>query len=47
MAAFTSDGSSTAPVFEAIADLYLQLAKEWKGDRRDVEAIDGSLAAKR
>ena len=37
----------TAQIFEGIADLYLQLAKDWKGERRDVAAIDHFLATKR
>ena len=43
VAAFTGEGSSTAQIFEGIADVYLQLAKDWKGERRDVEAIDDFL----
>jgi len=35
------------PIFEGIADLYLQLGKDWKAERRDIGAIDDFLAAKR
>ena len=47
VAAFAGEDSSTAQIFEGIADLYLQLAKDWKGERRDIGAIDDFLAAKR
>ena len=47
VAAFAGEDSSTAQIFEGIADLYLQLAKDWKGERRDVAAIDNFLATKR
>ena len=44
VAAFAGD--DIAQIFEGIADLYLQLAKDWKTERRDVGAIDEFLAAR-
>ena len=43
VAAFAGD-SSTAQIFEGIADLYLQLANDWKAERHDMKAIDDFLA---
>ena len=43
VAAFAGD-LSTAQIFEGIADVYLQLANDWKAERRDMKAIDDFLA---
>ncbi len=47
MAAFAGEDLATAQIFEGIADLYLQLARDWNTERRDTRAIDDFLAAKR
>ena len=47
VAAFAGEDSSTAQIFEGIADVYLQLAKDWKAERQDIAAIDDFLAVKK
>ena len=44
VAAFAAENESPSKIFEGIADLYLQLAKGWKGERREAAAIDDFLA---
>ena len=39
-------GEESAQIFEGIADLYLQLGKDWRGERSDVGAIDDFLVPK-
>jgi len=46
VAAFAGEDLATAHIFEGIADLYLQLAKDWNAERRDARAIDNFLASK-
>ncbi len=46
VAAFAGEDLATAQIFEGIADLYLQLAKDWNAKRQDVGAIDDFLAVK-
>ena len=47
VAAFAGEDLATAQIFEGIADLYLQLAKDWNAERQAAMAIDNFLAAKR
>ena len=45
VAAFAGEDLA-AKIFEGIADLYLQLAKDWNAERRDIRAIGDFLAVK-